>query len=87
MMTTTLWAVFQSEGVKTSDVVERLPSVASQLLTLIVTLADGRDASRTVNEAVAPASVVTRPVVGFTRTVAVSLSVFVRLTFESTMAP
>jgi len=52
------------------------PSFGALDASAMVTFAVGRELSTTVNDAVPPASVVERPLVGLTVTPAVSLSVF-----------
>ena len=56
--------MFQLAGVKVSSDVLTVPSVASLLLTAKLTLAVGAVSSATVNDALPPASVVTRPAPG-----------------------
>ena len=56
-MTVTVWFAFQLPWVKVSDDGDTLPSVASVLVTAMVTLPAGRVRSRTGNVALSPSSV------------------------------
>src|SRR5262245_39236730 len=76
-VTVTVWAVFQFAAVKLTDTGDTVPSAVLELDRPIVTSAVGWLVSTTVNVAVPPASVVTRPDVGLTVIPAASLSVFV----------
>ena len=76
-VTVTVWGVLQFAAVKVKLVGAAVPSPGSLELSAIVTLAVGCVFSTTVNVAVPPASLVTRPEVGVTVIPAVSLSVFV----------
>ena len=70
----TVWGVRALAGVKVSEVGETVPSVVSELLKLIFTLAVGVVVKTTVKVASPPPSVVTRPDVGDTVIPGVSLS-------------
>ena len=65
-VTVTVWATFQLAGVKVRLEVDRVPSVVSELLSPIVTLAVGAASSTTPNWAVPPASVTVSPLIGDT---------------------
>ena len=75
--------------VNVSDAGETVPSVISFDVIPIMTLAEGRELSLTVNVAVCPApraSVVVNPLVGLTVNPATSLSLFVTDTSAGFMA-
>ena len=76
-MTVTVCGVFQLAAVKVNVAGDTVPSVVSLDEMPIVTSAAGCVLSTTVNVAVPPASVVTRPAIGVTVIPAVSLSWFV----------
>ena len=80
-VTVAVCGTFQFAVVNVKPAGLTLPSVGSLLESPIVTSAVGWLASSTVNVAVPPASVVTRPVVGLTSMPTPSLSVFEALTF------
>ena len=65
-VTVTVCAMFQLPSVKVSSVVDSVASELSLTVSAIVTLALGASVSTTLNCAVAPASLVTRPLVGVT---------------------
>ncbi len=73
----TVFGTRASAGVNVSEAGATVPSVRSELLRPMVTLAAGVDRKATVKVAVPPASVVTRPAVGVTTIPATSSSVLV----------
>ena len=85
-LTVTVWLVFQFAVVNVSEAGETVPSVVSLDDNPRVTFAVGGAASRTVNVAVPPASVVTRPLVGaITKPATLSSSRFVTDTSGTAM--
>ncbi len=84
-VTVTVWAAFQFAAVKVRLDADAVPSPGLLLATGITTFAVGWLVSTTVNVAVPPASVVTRPAVGATVMPAASLSVFVAETSAASM--
>src|SRR5438045_6585634 len=79
-VTVTVWGVLQFAVVNVRLAGATVPSARLPLVTGITTSATGWLVNRTVNVAVPPASVVTRPAVGATVIPATSLSVFVTAT-------
>ena len=82
-VTIIVWAVFQFPGVKVTDEAEAVPSKGFEDEIPIVTSAVGSDVSTIEKAAVPPASVVVKPLVGFTVMPATSLSIFDKETSEA----
>src|SRR3954468_21087632 len=80
-VTVTLCGTFQLDGVKVRLETETVPSAVLELDTPNVTFADGWLCRTTVNEALAPVSGVTKPLVGVTLMPATSSSALVPATF------
>src|SRR5882672_4550277 len=83
--TVTICAMFQIALVKVSNAGETVPSVRSSELSAIVTFATGWLVRTTVNVAVSPVSVVDRPLIGVTVTLAESSSVVLTETSATAM--